>query len=171
MLFTSASANKYLKQLEAEKRLITSREMEAMAFTAATVENVDDVRPEYDFETTQNALSEIEKKYLKVKHALSVFNTTTKLVDFEYNRELTIDAALTYMAMLTEKIEKLMRMAKLEAKKSYSYNNGLIVYKYTNYNPVDAANAYQDAQAELHSLQLALDKANNTITFEVDVEY
>ena len=168
MRFTSASANKYLNQLNAEKDLIVSRERDVVTFTAATVENVKEVRPEYNFEETQLKLYNIEEKIVKVKHALNVFNTTTtiKLSD----KVLTLDAALVYMSILNQKISKYERMAKAEQKKSYSYNNGLIVYMYANY-PVETAKAILEAsQKELHELQLALDKVNNTVEFEVDLD-
>jgi len=172
MHFTSASANKYLNQLNAEKDLIVSRERDVATFTAATVEKLEEVAPKYDFHETQAKLFEIEDKIIRLKHALNVFNTTTVLESFitSNGEALTVDSALVYMAILSQRISKYERMAKTEAKKSYSYSNGLIVYRYANYSVPQAKFAYENAQKELHELQLALDKVNNTVEFEVNLD-
>lgn len=168
MRFTSASANKYLNQLNAEKDLIVSRERDVATFTAATVENVDEVRPEYNFEDTQTKLFNLEKTIIKVKHALNVFNTTTTIELSD--KVLTLDAALVYMSILNARISKFERMAKVEQKRSYSYTNGLIVYAYANYPVEIAKTLLETSQLKLHELQLALDKVNNTVEFEVDLD-
>ena len=168
MRFTSASANKYLNQLNSEKEFLVNREYDVMSFTAATTENIDEVKPDYNFIETQEKLSSIEEQILKVKHALNVFNTTNTIV--VGSKLFTLDTALVYMSILNSKISKYERMAKAEAKKSFTYTNGLIIYKYANYSVKDAKLAYEAAQKELRELQLALDKINNTVEFEVNID-
>lgn len=172
MRFTSASANKYLNQLNAEKDLIVSRERDVATFTAATVEKLEEVAPEYDFVDTQAKLFNIEDKIVRLKHALNVFNTNTVLEGFltSDGGAMTVDSALVYMSILNQKISKFERMSKTEPKRSYSYNNGLIVYAYANYSVEAAKSAYEASQTELHALQLALDKVNNTVEFEVNLD-
>ena len=172
MHFTSASANKYLNQLNAENDLIVSRERDVATFTAATVEKLEEVAPKYDFHETQAKLFEIEDKIIRLKHALNVFNTTTVLEGFitSNGEALTVDGALVYMSILNQKLSKFERMSKAEQKRSYSYNNGLIVYAYANYSVEAAKDAYETTQKELHELQLALDKVNNTVEFEVNLD-
>lgn len=165
MKFTSASANKFLKKLENEKDMLISYESRVRTFTAATIENIEDIRPEYDFEEFQKSIMELDETILKVKHGMNLFNTRTVLEGFN----MTIDAALVYMSLLKSRITRYDIMSKTTPKKSYSYDDGLIVYTYTNYDPVLARKLLDSSQDELYRLQLALDKVNNTVEFEIEL--
>lgn len=52
-------------------------------------EEPESVSPEYDCERTQAALLNPEKRIIKLKHAINIFNTSHKLPGFE----LTVDKA------------------------------------------------------------------------------
>ena len=59
MKYTSAEAGKLLKKLNDERASILLREENSKDFLAAVGEDLDSVRPEYNFSETQNALDEI----------------------------------------------------------------------------------------------------------------
>lgn len=99
MKCTSAEAGKMMRKLLEEKSSIEMREHNGKEFLAAVGEDLESVRPEYDFAKTQSALAEVERKIRKLKHALNVFNSTTVIPEFD----MTIDEMLVYIPQLTAK--------------------------------------------------------------------
>lgn len=167
MEFTSAQANKLLKQLSDEKRVILAKERESSFFTAAINENLEEARPEYDYIGTQRELSEIDTKIRKIKHAVNIFNSTYVIPEFE----ITIDEMLVWLPQLTEMSNKLSIMAQRLPKTRYRspYNTNIIEYQYANYPPEQALADYNDITATLAAAQVALDTVNNTIVFNIDI--
>ena len=68
MKMTSAQANKKLKQMNAELSLLIRTEQQSCVFRAAVGENVDEIRPEYDYHHTQLAIDTLNRKIRKLKH-------------------------------------------------------------------------------------------------------
>ena len=89
-----------------EQSSILLREENGKEFLAAVGEDIESVRPDYNFKETQNALDEIETKMRKLKHALNVFNSTTVIPEFG----MTIDEMLVYIPQLTMRKNKLAGM-------------------------------------------------------------
>ena len=77
MLVTSAQATKILRQLNDELQTLHLREANTSSFVAAIQEDIESVRPEYNFREMRDAQADVEKKIRRVKHALNVFNTVT----------------------------------------------------------------------------------------------
>ena len=167
MQVTSAQANKLLKQLGDEKRVILAKERDSAFFTAAVTENLEEARPEYDYAQTQNELTEIDRKIRKIKHAVNVFNSTYVIAEFE----ITIDEMLVWLPQLTEMSRKLDVMAQKLPKTRYrsAYNTNIIEYQYANYSTKQALSDYNDVTATLAAAQVALDTVNNTVVFEIDI--
>ena len=99
-----------------------------------------------------------------------MFNLTTEVP----GTGMTIDEVLVYLPQLAQRCEKLRGMQAClpkERSDASSYNqSNFIEYKIANYD-IDAARAaYAAASNELSRVQLALDKANMTNTFEVELE-
>lgn len=168
MLYTSAEANKLLKQLREEEDALLKIESESKDFIAATVENIEDVRPEYDLSQTMADIEDIRKKIMKVKHAINVFNSTTEVLP-----GYTIDMVLMLLPMLGERVETYKRMRQMAPKKRArtmgSGTSAIIDYKYANYDIRDADKAYDKYSLMLDDFQLALDKVNTTVQFEIDL--
>ena len=168
MKVTSAQANKMIRQLNDELNALETREQNTRSFVAATSENIESVRPEYDYDTTQAEMIALEDKIRKAKHALHVFNATTIVPEFG----MTIDMMLVYLPQLTHRKRRLNQMKKAlpqERIESYSRNSALIEYRYTNYD-IDKANEdYQAVTDELFRAQTALDLINSTVEFEMDI--
>ena len=62
MTYTSAQANKLLKKLRDEHAALLDRENRSKDFRAAMGEDVESVRPAYDYGDTQNRLAELEQR-------------------------------------------------------------------------------------------------------------
>ncbi len=168
MRYTSAEASKLLKKLEEEKSNCLNEERDRCIYNCALGEKQEDVKPEYDFSSTQGKLDEIEKSIRIVKHAINMFNTTTIVSEFN----MTIDQMLIYIPQLTQKKDRLRRMQSTSPKKrneSMSLKNGVIDYVYTNYDIAEAKKSYEETAETLRKAQLALDKINSIECIEIDL--
>lgn len=168
MKYTSAEAAKLLRKLNEDYMFAQNAERNSYEFTAATCENVDDVRPDYDFNGTQTTLADINSKIRKVKHAINVFNTTHIVPGFD----MTVDEMLVYIPQLTQQKSKLSSMkARLpKARKGASMHGaGVIEYSYANYEIHDAETEYERVSKILSTAQLALDTLNNSETIDIDI--
>ena len=76
MEYTSAQANKLLRQLQEDHAALITREAQSRKFVAATVEDPEQARPEYDYDETQARLALLERQIRTVKHAINAFNLT-----------------------------------------------------------------------------------------------
>ena len=168
MKYTSAEAAKILRQLNEDYNALCRMESQSMDFVAALNEDIESVRPVYDYSETQKKLADLEDKIRIVKHAINVFNTTHIIPEFN----MTIDQMLIYLPQLSQRKDKLYRMKnrlpKTREKSSYSGSN-IIDYRIVNYD-IEAAEADYNKAAELLSkAQTALDVVNNTETMEIDI--
>jgi hypothetical protein len=167
MKYTSAEANKLLKALETRRNSLRSIEEKSSNFVISVGENVEEVRPEYDFRGIQEELAELNGKIRAVKHAINVFNTTHTVPGFD---DMTIDQVLVYLPQLSAQVAKLKMMAEaLPRERKENFRSNLVEYNIANYDPKEAAAEYERAQAELSSLQLALDAANAGEMMEIEI--
>ncbi len=167
MKYTSAQVAKLLSKLQQDYDRLATQEENAKMFLASVGEDVEDVRPEYNYEETGASLSALETKIRKLKHAINVFNTTTVVPEFD----MTIDEMLVYIPQLSRKKAKLRGMANVLPKARYnSYTKtNIIDYQYINYD-LDAVRKDLDAVTEeLSNAQLALDSVNHSAIIDIDL--
>lgn len=162
MRVTSAEAIKLIKKLEDNKESLLRTEREDYLYNAAVGEDPAKLKPEYSLFDTQNTYDEICKQIIKLKHALNVFNATT-----EVKNGLTIDQVLVLLPMLNLRKDKLNAMRMIPKRKRDRITGSVIDYQYTSYDPKDAQDKYLEISDEINELQLALDKINMTVEFEV----
>ncbi len=166
---TSSEASKMLRKLTEEKAMLLAEERQSCEFNASLNEDVESVRPEYDYEQTQRVLSDYDRKIRTLKHAINCFNTT-QTVGYT---GMTIDQVLVYLPQLTERRDKLYRMQNRLPKKRASVagigSNIVIDYTYANYSITKAKEDYQKVSDELRMIQNALDVVNTTVTMEFDL--
>ena len=168
MKCTSAEANKILKKLFDDHNDLLIKESDAKVFKAATIENLEDARPQYDYTATQQQLTEIERKIRIIKHAINVFNLTTEIPE----TGMTIDQVLVYLPQLSQRKTKLSKMKLQQVKMrndGYNASNNFIEYTYANYDPAQAEADYNEVSNELGRIQNALDLVNNTVQFEINI--
>lgn len=169
MKMTSAQAAKLLRQWNESLKALQRREENTKTFLASLGEDLESVRPEYDYTAMQAEQAAIEANIRKLKHTLNVFNTTTVIPEFE----MTIDQMLIYLPQLTNRLEKLSRMKELLPKQRenalYSRNAAIIDYRYANYDIQTVEKDYEVLAETLAKAQTALDYINNTVLLEVDL--
>ena len=166
---TSSEASKMLRKLYEEKEMIVDNERQSHVFHAALGEDVESVRPEYDYESVQKALDELDRKIRILKHAINCFNTTQMVGD----TGMTIDQVLVYIPQLNAKRDKLYQMQSRLPKQRVSANgigrNTVIDYLYANYSVGTAREDHNRVADELRKVQNALDVVNTTVTMEVEL--
>lgn len=167
MTYTSAQANKLLKKLNDEHAALLGKESRSKDFRAAMGEDVESVRPAYDYADTQKKLAEMEQRIRSVKHAINVFNATHVIPAFN----MTIDEMLVYIPQLTQRKNKLAdmkaRLPKQRVEEQYGRQSNIIDYSYANYDLAAVEADYERVGDELSRAQLALDAVNQRDTFEL----
>lgn len=167
---TSAVAAKRLRKLNDERDALLTMELKSRTFVAAVQEDVESVRPAYDYKAMQAALTDVEGKIRRLKHSINSFNCTYVLPEFD----MTIDQMLVYLPQLTARMNKLddmrSKLPRERVRESFNRGSNIIDYEYANYDIAQARADYDLAADELARAQNALDTANTTVFFEVDLE-
>ena len=166
MKYTSAQANKLLKKLNDEYSALLDREQRSRDFRAAMGEDIESVRPAYDYAKTQARLEELEGTIRRLKHAINRFNTTQVVDGFG----ITIDEMLVYIPQLTKRKIKLLemksRLPKERIEEQYGRQSNIIDHTYTNYDLAAVEADYEKTSDVLSRAQLALDTVNQRNSFE-----
>ena len=130
-------------------------------------EDVESVRPAYDYAETQARLEELEGAIRRLKHAINRFNTTQVVDGFG----ITIDEMLVYIPQLTRRKNKLLemksRLPKERIEEQYGRQSNIIDYRYANYDIAAVEADYDKTVDELSRAQLALDAINGHETFDL----
>lgn len=169
MKMTSAQAAKELRKLNDQHDALLARENKSREFVAAIQEDVEKVRPEYDYASTQEELAKMEAQIRTLKHAINTFNLSQEVPGFG----MTIDQMLVYIPQLTARKKKLDYMRKKLIRErvegNYGRTNNIVEYSYANFDLSAAEADYQKTADELAAAQTALDQVNSTVEFEVEV--
>jgi hypothetical protein len=169
MKFTSAEANKYLKKLNDDYSALCKKEDLSKEFLVTLGEDVNSIRPEYDFLTTYSELTAIENKIRTVKHALNLFNSKTVIPEFN----ITIDEMLILIPQLSKQKYKLAlmkgKLPKMREQNSYSRVSSMVEYRYLNYDIKEVEVEYEKICEKLSKAQIALDLVNNSFEIEIEI--
>ena len=168
MNYTSAQANKLLKKLNDEYTALLDKETRSRDFRAAMGEDVESVRPVYDYAETQIRLAELEARIRKLKHPLTFLNARKPVAGFA----MTIEELLPYIPQLTKRKSRLLeiksRLPRERGEEQYGRQSNIIDYTYANYDIAAVEADYEKAADELSRAQLALDAVNQRETFEFE---
>ena len=167
---TSAYANKMLRSLEEDKAFWANKEATACTYVAAI--NEESVVPEYDYAEVAATIAEIDEKIAIIKHALNVTNATARIQVGD--AEMSIDTILIKMAQLNKRkavldvMRKQLPKARVE-QHAYMSRNAVPEYKFINYDLELIKKEYEIVSVKIMEMQMALDKYNQTVQFEVDI--
>lgn len=166
---TSAYANKMLKSLEEDKAFWVNKEETSSTYVAAV--NEEPVVPNYDYSQVAATIAEIDEKIAVIKHALNVSNATARVQVGD--TELSVDTILIRMAQLNKRKAVLDRMRKQLPKareeQAYAPRNAVPEYRYINYDLELIKQEYERISQIIMEMQIALDKYNQTVEFEVQI--
>ena len=170
MNYTSSEASKLLKKLTEEYGALLEQESQRKDFLASLGEDVESVRPVYDYAATQAELEKLEGEIRTVKHAINLFNVTHTVPGFD----MTVDQMLVYLPQLSARKQKLLVMKRKlpkarENAAAYGHASSIVDYRYTNYDSESVARDYEIAADLLSKAQVALDLINNSETMEIDL--
>ena len=167
---TSAYANKMLKSLEEDKAFWVNKEATSSTYVAAI--NEEPVVPEYDYTEVAATITSLDEKIAIIKHALNVTNSNEKVQVGD--AEMSIDTILIKMAQnkrksVLDQMRKQLPKAR-EEQRSYMSRNTVPEYRYINYDLELIKKEYEAVSKTIMEMQMALDKYNQTVQFEVDIQ-
>lgn len=156
--------NKRIKSLIDERNKLLS--VERQVCTYSYIAGEEPVIPEYSFEKTQSRVDEISEEIVRLKHVVNKFNTTTLIP----GTELTVDAALVRLPILTEQRARLERLRSvLPISRSTSrLSGGASEYTVRNFDPAVVEEEYASVCNEQMLLQQGLNIVNLTVDLPVD---
>lgn len=164
MKFSSDTANKTIKNLQAEIDTLLSAEDRDKTYSYGVSE--EPVKPAYSFAETQKQLKELRDKVAVLRHAVNKFNISTTLEGFGF----TVDEALGRMSMLHREKSRLYALLQVPEKtRVRSYGSREADFVYRNFDIEEVKAAYDAVCEELMQIQQAINVANLTITFEVEM--
>ena len=159
---TSAYANKMLKSLEEDKAFWVNKEATSSTYVAAI--NEEPVVPEYDYTEVAATITSLDEKIAIIKHALNVTNSNEKVQVGD--AEMSIDTIL--IKSVLDQMRKQLPKAR-EEQRSYMSRNTVPEYRYINYDLELIKKEYEAVSKTIMEMQMALDKYNQTVQFEVDI--
>ena len=166
---TSAYANKLLRSLEEDKAFWVNKEAASCTYMVAV--NEEPVVPEYDYAEIAATIANIDEKIAIIKHAINVTNATAKV--FVGDVEMSIDTILIKMAQLNKRksVLDVMRkqLPKAREEQAYMSRNAVPEYRYINYDLELVKREYEAVSNTIMEMQMALDKYNQTVQFEVEI--
>ncbi len=128
--------------------------------------------PDYNYAEVAAAIEEIDDRILRIKHAINLSNCTNEIE--VCGTKLTIDAVLVKMAQRNRRKATLDEMRKHQPKERI--NSGMFSnrktapeYQYINYDLAQIQQEYEKLDEQVTNMQIALDKYNQTVEFEVDI--
>ena len=168
MKYTSAEAAKLLRSLNEAHSALSEKEKKCETFLVSVGEDVESVRPEYDYRAVRAQLDELEEKIRRVKHAINTFNLTHVVPGFD----MTVDQMLVYIPQLNTRKAKLPercgRLPKTRENNAYGRSN-TIDYRYINYELSSTEADLKKVSDTLSRAQTTLDVVNNSEALEIDV--
>lgn len=166
---TSAYANKMIRSLEEDKAFWVNKEAASSTYVASI--NEEPVIPEYDYLEVAATIAELDEKIAIIKHALNLTNAMAKVPVGE--KEMSIDTILIKMAQLNKRKTVLDQMRKQLPKareeQAYVSRNVVPEYRYINYDLELVKREYEVVSKAIMEMQMALDKYNQTVQFEVEI--
>ena len=167
MKLTPDGAQKLIHSLGEERKQLIDQINKLATFVVAVSEgDPEELRPDFDFSATVDAIRSIDDRIRKIKHARNVFNTTTLLPE----ENITVDEALVLMATLNNNYGYFADLGNRQPKtRNRTQYKGEIEYTYTNYNIEEAKKLGRDMYERILELQSKLNLVNSTYNFDINL--
>lgn len=169
MKYTSAEAAKLLRSLNEKLDALAEKEKKSETFLASVGEDIEAVRPVYNYKEVREEKNAIEAKIRDLKHAINVFNVTHEVPGFD----MTVDQMLVFIPQLNARKARLAEMkSRLPKERENSgYNRSNIIdYRYINYEISAVESDYQKVSETLSRAQTALDVVNNSEIMDIEID-
>lgn len=164
MKMNSDYANKLCKKLVEEEKSILSYESTARTYSHTPSEKP--TIPAYSFQETETKLREVRGKIAGLKRAINKFNTSEILENYG----ITIDQALFQMSVMHGDKARLAEMLQIpEVARSREYGSKEPDITHRNFSVDEVQTHYDELCEDLMKLQQAINIANLTIEFDVDI--
>ena len=164
MKINSDTANKLIKNYDAEISALLEAESANSTYSYSVGE--EPVIPEYSFRETQDKIHAFQDKIGKLRHAVAVFNSGKFLPDYG----CTLDEAIGKMRRMNAEKKRLYELLQIpEKQRSRSYGSREADIKCRNFDAAEVRAAYDKIVTDLMEIQQAINVANLTETFEVDL--
>ena len=163
MFFTISEMEKELEKYKERNRLLASIEEYNSTYDMCNGEDVDIVRPKYDYEKTQKELKENIEVIMCIKYAID--NALSTFTVPEYN--MTLDELKMYIEYLDKRVNRLYSLKRCSFFNRYM-DEGIIEYEYRNFDIEEVEKDYDDATLELRRAKDTLYKYLATEEFETD---
>ena len=164
MKLNSDTANKLIKNYNAEIAALLEAESKNSTYSYSV--NETPTIPAYSFRETQEKIHDFQKKIAKLRHAVSVFNSGTALPEYD----CTLDEAIGEMSRMNAEKKRLYDLLQIpEKQRSRSYGSREADITCRNFDVAEVREAYDKITADLMAIQQAINIANLTETFEVDL--
>lgn len=157
------TANKMVRRIKSDLDALLHKE--AKVSTYSYLSDEDPLVPEYNFQDTQDKISEYTRQIVALKHAINQFNVSTTIAEIG----LTIDGALVRMAILNNEKMRLDRMRNVQDMTRATTMRGISEYTKRNYEVEDVEKRYCEVCDEIMLIQQGINMANLVRTFEVDI--
>lgn len=164
MKLNSDTANKIIKNTQAEIETLLAKENIGKTYTYASGEDI--YKEPYSFPGTQERLTALRQKVMKLRHAINVFNISTTLPEFG----CTIDEALFRMSVMNADKRRLYSLLQIPEKtRNRSFGGKEADYTCRNFDVSEVQAEYDKVCIDLMTIQQAINVANLTIYFDVDI--
>lgn len=164
MKLNSDAANKIIKNTQAEIETLLAKEDIGRTYTYSNGEDI--YKEPYSFSDTQSRLAALRGKVQKLRHAINVFNITTHLPEFG----CTVDEALFRMSVMNADKKRLYALLQIPEKtRNRSFGGKEADYTCRNLDTAEVQAAYDKVCDDLMAIQQAINVANLTSYFEVEI--
>ncbi|MBR0280484.1 MAG: hypothetical protein IJQ81_02700 [Oscillibacter sp.] len=164
MKLNSDTANKLIKNYDAEITALLEAENANSTYSFSVGE--EPVIPAYSFQETQDKIHGFQDKIGKLRHAVAVFNAGKFLPEYA----CTLDEAIGRMSRMNAEKKRLYDLLQIpEKQRSRSYGSREADIRCRNFDAAEVRAAYDKVAQDLMEIQQAINIANLTETFEVDL--
>lgn len=164
MKLNSDTANKLIKNYNAEISALLEAESANSTYSYSASETP--VIPDYSFKDTLEKIHAFEDKIGRLRHAVSVFNSGKFLSEYG----CTLDEAIGRMSRMNAEKKRLYDLLQIpEKQRSRSYGSREADITCRNFDVAEVREAYDKVVQDLMAIQQAINIANLTDTFEVDL--